>query len=72
MPEFEVVDKLFLELSQVTTATTSKELRLQAHVDAMTNAIKRFVAHVEERKDAGMKAPFDVELQRLKAVAGMR
>jgi len=34
--ETEVIDKLFLELSQVTKATTRRELDLQAKIEAMS------------------------------------
>lgn len=38
----ETIDKLFLELSQVTNATTGKELSLQKKVDILLFAMKPF------------------------------
>lgn len=40
--ETETIDKLFLELSQVTRATTGKELALEAKVKRLRDAIKPF------------------------------
>jgi hypothetical protein len=40
--ETETIDRLFLELSQFTRATTAKEVRLQARVAELEKAIQPF------------------------------
>lgn len=42
----ETIDRLFLELSQVSGATTAKELALQAEVKRLRTAVKPFAALV--------------------------
>lgn len=42
MPTTENIDRLFLELSQFTQATTAKELALAAQVSALRAAMKPF------------------------------
>lgn len=36
----EMIDKLYLELSQVTTATTAREITLERHADALRMAVR--------------------------------
>ena len=45
--ENETIDKLFLELSQVTRATTAKEIALQGKVALLCHAIAPFAVLVE-------------------------
>lgn len=42
----EMIDKLFLELSQVTTATTSKELAIFEKLKALREAVEPFASIV--------------------------
>jgi hypothetical protein len=44
--ETETIDRLFLELSQVTQATTAKELALQDEVDRLMDVIRPFATVV--------------------------
>jgi hypothetical protein len=45
--ETETIDRLFLELSQFTSATTAKEIALQKRVDALNAAIHPFAMLVK-------------------------
>lgn len=42
----ETIDKLFLELSQVTQATTGRELALDYKVQKLTNLLQRYTKEV--------------------------
>lgn len=66
--EFDTVNKLYLELSQVVTATTSKELRMQQQIEFMAREIRTFVAKI--RTSEGNNVPTDADLARLNAAAG--
>jgi hypothetical protein len=46
MAQTEMIDKLFLELSQVTTATTAKELAIHEKLRALPDAVEPFAAIV--------------------------
>lgn len=50
MPDTEAIDKLFLELSQFTNATTAKELALRRHIGYL-NRLLRII------KDEALKLP---------------
>lgn len=45
--ETETIDRLFLELSQVTQTTTAKELALQSEVQVLRAVMRPFVVLVE-------------------------
>lgn len=72
--ETEVIDKLFLELSQVTQATTAKELALRARqavlVEALTPAFKAIDAisadpnDMQRRRDAEVNCFYAVQRAR--------
>jgi hypothetical protein len=49
--ETETIDKLFLELSQVTQATTAKELRMQKLLARCAPHLGREVTSAEEAED---------------------
>lgn len=42
--ETEIIDRLFLELSLVTQATTCKELRLRKDLDRLMDAVRPFAS----------------------------
>jgi len=46
--ETETIDRLFLELSQVTKATTAKEFNLQVRMQMLCEAVKPFADLVTE------------------------
>jgi hypothetical protein len=46
MAQTEMIDKLFLELSQVTTATTAKELAIYEKLRTLREAVEPFAAIV--------------------------
>lgn len=54
--ETEIIDKLFLELSQVTKAATKKELELKKLIERYKNAIKDQPVSVEDAFRAGYAA----------------
>lgn len=45
--ETETIDRLYLELSQFTTATTKREHDLLAHIDTLVAALFKFGRHSE-------------------------
>jgi hypothetical protein len=47
MPDTEAIDKLFLELSQFTNATTAKELNLQAKLDRARKSVAFFASVIK-------------------------
>ena len=50
--ETEIIDKLFLELSQVTTATTAREITLQRRIDALFDQVTSLKAELRARREA--------------------
>lgn len=59
MKDTETIDRLFLELSQFTAATTAKELELQAEVKQLNNSLRasesRYAADSETWNTARLK-----------------
>ena len=45
--DLEVVNKLFLELSQITTATTAKEIAAEQQVDRLREGVREVISNSE-------------------------
>lgn len=65
-PEFDTVNKLYLELSQVATATTGRELRLIHKAQFMRDEIVLFI-NKTEKEDGTIVVPTKTDIARLRA-----
>ena len=50
----ETIDKIFLELSQITSATTKRELSLQARIEELEATIAELVAGIDKVNNVGV------------------
>ena len=55
--ELDIINKLYLELSQVATATTANELSLERHVETLSALAKPILTPEEIRQVFGMRTP---------------
>jgi hypothetical protein len=66
-PETETINKLFLELSQFTTATTAREIKLMRDIDELATALEGWQKYAERTDvSAGKGGCYDVAHQALK------